>query len=337
MTALREYQKLEATGLWRPTAADQRREVFVGIGDATLTITDLNNQALTHWSLAAVDRVNPGQVPAIFAPDGDPGETLELAEDEAEMIRAIERLQQALERARPRPGRLRLFSGLTALVAVIAVLIFWLPDALITHTVSVVPQIKRQEIGADLLRRIERVTGPACHTGDTRSVVNRLETRTGARRIAVLKTGLTDSRHLPGGIVILNKALIEDYEDPAVVAGYILSEQVRARIEDPLHHLLAQSGPVAAFRLLTTGALDQGTLDSYAAQVLTEHRPPVPDDALLAAFAAAAIPSTPFAYARDVTGETVLGLIEADPLSGQTPAPVLADRDWVLLQNICGG
>ncbi len=337
MTALREYQRLEATGLWRPTVEDQRREVFVAIGDATLTITDINNTALTHWSLAAVTRVNPGERPAVFSPDGDPGETLELSEDEAEMIAAIEKLRHAVERARPHPGRLRLFSGITALVAIVAITVFWLPDALVTHTVSVVPEIKRQEIGADLLTRIERVTGPACDTGDTRAAVNRLEARTGVRRIVVLQTGLDDSRHLPGNIVLLNKALIEDFEDPAVVAGFVLSERVRMQGQDPLRRMLEQSGPLAAFRLLTTGMLDQHTLDNYAARVLTETRDPVADGAMLTAFDAVAVPSTPYAYARDVTGETVLSLIEADPMAGRTPDTVLADRDWVLLQNICGG
>lgn len=337
MTALREYQRLEATGLWRPTADDQRREVFVSIGDATLTITDINNTALTHWSLAAVDRLNPGESPAIFAPDGDPGETLELADGEAEMIAAIEKLRHAVERARPRPGRLRLFSGITITLAIVLATVFLLPDALVSHTVSVVPDIKRQEIGEDLLDRIERVTGAACDTGDTRAAVNRLEARTGARKIVVMQTGLDDSRHLPGNIVVLNKALIEDFEDPAVVAGYVLRERVQMMTTDPLRHLLEQSGPIAAFRLLTTGTIDQGTLDAYAAQVLTTDQPEVPDDLMLAAFGAVSLPSTPYGYARDVTGETVLPLIEADPMAGRTPDPVLADRDWVLLQNICGG
>ncbi|MEX0285539.1 MAG: hypothetical protein AB3N23_13100 [Paracoccaceae bacterium] len=337
MTALREYQRLEATGLWRPTPADQRREVVVSVGDATLTITNSNNQALTHWSLAAVERVNPGQSPAIYAPDGDPGETLELAEDEAEMIAAIERLRHAVERARPRPGRLRLFSGVTAVLAVLAITIFVLPDALVTHTVSVVPEIKRKEIGADLVARITRVTGQACDTGDARAAVNRLESRTGADQIVVLENGFTDSRHLPGGIILLNKALIEDFEDPAVMAGYVLSERVRSLKTDPLRHLLDASGPLAAFRLLTTGTLDQKTLDDYAAFVLTEDRAPVDEPALLNAFSAIGVPSTPYAYARDVTGETVLGLIEADPMAGRDPEPVLPDRDWILLQNICGG
>ena len=31
-----------------------------------------------------------------------------------------------------------------------------------------------------------------------------------------------------------------------------------------------------------------------------------------------------------------LELIEADPMAGQSPAPVIRDADWVRLQGICG-
>ena len=35
--------------------------------------------------------------------------------------------------------------------------------------------------------------------------------------------------------------------------------------------------------------------------------------------------------------ETVLDLIEADPMSGKTTAPLLTDADWLRLQAICEG
>lgn len=337
MTALKKYERLEATGLWRVTPEDQRREVIVSIGEATLTISDLNDRALTHWSLAALVRLNEGELPAIYGPDGDPGETLELGADEAAMIEAIEKLRLAIERARPSPGRLRLFSMVAITASILLLMVFWLPGALARHTVSVVPDIKRQEIGRAILGRIERVAGTACSAADSASVLARLADRTGARRLVILRGGVSDSLHLPGGIILLNKSLIEDYEDPAVAAGYILTERARAQALDPLAELLGLSGPSTAFRLLTTGQLTQSALDGYAEQVLTAPRPDITDDAVLAVFAQAAIPSTPYAYARDITGETVLGLIEADPMAGRDLAPVLPDRDWVLLQNICGG
>lgn len=337
MTALKQYDRLEASGLWRASPQDQRREVIVSVGEATLTISDLNDTPLTHWSLAALNRTNPEDFPAIYAPDGDPGETLEIAESESAMIEAIEKLRIAIDRARPHPGRLRWVSMAGITLAVIAATLFWLPGALTRHTVSVVPDIKRQEIGQSLLSSIERVAGSACLTSDTAPVLAKLARRTGARRIIVLPSGVADSRHLPGGIVLVNKSLIEDHEDPAVLAGFVLAEQIRAATDDPLAHMLTEGGPVASFRLLTSGQVTQDTLDAYAEKAMVSARLPIPSELVLKVFAEAKVPTTPFAYALDVTGESVLDLIEADPMTGTAPEPVLPDRDWVLLQNICGG
>lgn len=335
MTALTKYQRLEATGLWRGSPTEQRREVVVSIGDATLVITDNKDQALTHWSLAAVERENPGQRPAIFFPDGDPGETLELAPEEDEMIRAIEKLRLAVSRARPHPGRLRFVSVLVSCLAVAAVALLWLPGAMQRHALSVVPEISRQAIGEDLLTRITRVAGPVCDTTGTQAVLNRLASRTSVRRIAVMPAGVQDSLALPGGLVLLNRAVIEDFEDPDVAAGYVLAERVRAGLQDPLAGLLAHGGVTSSFRLLTSGVLSPDTLDKYAQSVLIATPSPAPDPDVLAAFQQAGISSTPYAYARDITGESTLGLIEADPMSGQQSRPTLSDRDWLVLQTIC--
>ena len=336
MTALKQYQRIEATGLWRSTPDEQRREVVVSIGDATLTISDFNDQALTHWSLAALERQNPGTIPAVFNPDGDPGETLELAESEATMIEAIDRLQRAIERARPRPGRLRWLSVAGVVLTVIILLVFWLPGALRRHVVAVVPEVKQQEIGDTILQRIERVSGKACSSPEAKDALDRLARRTGVRRIVILPTGLTDSLSVPGGTVLLNRALVEDHEDPVVAAGYVIAAQARSAQQNPLDKLLRRTGSAAAFQLLTTGELTSDMVDTYTEEVLSEPRSEVSDDDLLAAFAQATLPSTPYAYALDITGETVLGLIEADPMAGQTLEQVLPDRDWVRLQNICG-
>lgn len=336
MTALKQFQRIEATGLWRPSPDEQRREVVVSIGEATLTVSDFNDRALTHWSLAALERQNPGSYPAIFNPDGDPDETLELAESETTMLEAIDRLQRAIDRSRPHPGRLRWLSVGGVAAAVLAVLLFWLPGALQSHVVSVVPDVKRQDIGDAILHRIERVSGQACTSSDAQASLDRLARRTGVRQIIILPAGVQDSLSLPGGTVLLSRALVEDHEDPAVAAGYVIAERARAELQDPLDDLLDRTGASSAFRLLTTGGLTPDIVDAYTEQVLSEPRPSMADEDLLAMFAQAALPSTPYAYARDVTGETVLGLIEADPMAGRTLEQVLPDRDWVRLQNICG-
>lgn len=341
MTALSAYDRLEASGLWRATPDEQRREVIVSIGEATLTLTDPNDRALAHWSIPAVARANPGHMPAIYHPDGDPGETLELGDGESEMIAAIEKLRGAVERARPHPGRLRLVSLLASLAAVVALVVFWLPGALLEHTVTVVPDVKRQDIGEALLAKIRRVAGQPCNEATALPALSRLSARLpapdGTARLVVLRGGVREAAHLPGGIILLNRALFEDYEEPDVAAGYIINEHLLAQLEDPLHRLLRESGIMASIRLLTTGALSDATLTDYTEQLLTEAPPAINDQTLLAGFKAWSVRSTPYAYARDISGEATLGLIEADPYAGSAPDPLIPDADWLQLQNVCGG
>lgn len=336
MTALTQYARLEASGLWRATPEDQRREVVVSIGDATLTITDMRDQPLAHWSLAAIHRANPGKRPAVFHPEGDSGETLELAVSEAQMIDALEKLRRAVDRARPRPGRLRGL-GLLVSVTLVALLAWlWLPGALVRHTVAVVPDVKRAEIGSALLERIERLTGPACAAPAGLRALQNLRARLGTGPVIVLPGDLVTSLHLPGGTIVIDRALVEDYEEPDVAAGFILAEAVLSQVSDPFYDLLDAVGPRASFQLLTTGNLKGETLDLYARHLLTQPSAQPADDELLAAFETRGVRSTPYAYARDVTGETVLGLIEADPMARRETAPLLSDADWLRLQSICG-
>lgn len=336
MTALTKYDRLEATGLWRPTPQEQRREVVVSIGNATLVISDINDQAITHWSLAAVERYGTSNSPSVFHPDGDPGETLELLDSEPEMIEAIETLRKAVLKARPNPGRLRWLGATVSISVVAAALIFWLPDAVQKHTLNVVPDVTRAKIGDALLTRIERVAGTPCRSQPAGPALKTLAVRTNTKELIVLRSGITDSLYLPGGKVLVNKVLVEDFEEPDVVAGYILAEQVRSQTNDSLKTMLKHLGLHATFTLLTTGNLPSAALDDYAEEVLSNPRPLADETALLAAFATAKIRSTPYAKAVDVTGETTVGLIEADPVSGTLAKPLLRDGDWLRLQAICG-
>lgn len=336
MTVLREFQRLEAAGIWRPSPEDQRRDVIVSLGDATLTITDMQDRPLAHWSLAAVQRANPGEFPALFHPDGDPGETLELGADETTMLDAIDKVRNAIDRSRPHPGRLRIYGGLGVVVLAVALLAVGLPHTMRSHTLEAVSQVHRKAIGQALLGRIERVSGQACSTPEADPILKKLADRTGVRRVAIMREGIADSLTLPGRIVLIHRKYVEDYEDPAVAAGAVLVERARAEARDPMADVLDIGGITATFRLLTTGEIRRETLDRYSEVMLASPRPPVDDETLLAEFARTAIPSTPYAYAKDATGESTVGLIEADPMAGRDLAPVLNDRDWVQLQNICG-
>jgi len=337
MTALAQYNRLEATGLWREAPDAQRREVIVSLGDATLMISTLAEVALTHWSLPAVARLNPGRQPALYAPGLDAEERLEL--DDPDMIAAIETVRSAIERQRPHPGRLRLRIGAGMGAAMLGLGVFWLPDALTRQTVALLPPASREAIGNRLLQEIGRLAGPICTNPRGSVALGRLARRAfgeTAPRVAVLPSSVPDTLALPGGILVANVALAEDHDTPAVMAGYLLAEDARRAAVDPMLTLLTEAGLGVTFRLLTTGEIEAEPLHAHAATLLSRDTTPVADELLLPRFADADLSTQPYAFAQDPTGESVIGLIEADPVRGRDSAPILTDADWVSLQDICG-
>ncbi len=336
MTALGDYQRLEAQGVWRASAEDQRRDVIVSVGDATLVVHDGAGRPLAHWSLAAVERLNPSIRPALYRPGPDSPEEMELTDPE--MIAAIERILSAVERRRPRRGRLRYLLLAAGLAAVLAAAVLWLPGALIGHAATVVPAAKRADLGGRLLLEIRAIVGAPCRSDLGSAALERLNTRLldGKGRLVVLPGGIATTAHLPGGTIMMNRTLVEEHDDPGVVAGHILAEAERLAREDPVEVLLRAAGPVAALRLLTTGDLPEAALADYARTLLAAPPAPVPDGALLRRFAAADLPASPYAWSVDPSGETVLPLIEADQVDPVYAQPVLRDSEWVSLQGICG-
>ncbi|MEM8773755.1 MAG: hypothetical protein AAGF53_01900 [Pseudomonadota bacterium] len=340
MTALSEYERLEAAGIWRAHAKAQRINVFVSVGEASLTISDGQNRPLAHWSLAAIERMNPGKRPALYHPNGDNEEQLELPEEASDIIEAIEKLRAAVERARPHPGRLRLFIIGTAFVCLAAILTLWLPNALRDHATAMLPDANRKDISGKLRLELQRVTGPVCDEADGEAALTNLSERLTASGLAasidVVRSGVRDTILLPDGSVIVSRSLVEDFEEPDVLAGYVIVEQLRGQLRDPLDELLEHAGVWSNIRLLTTGSVPQDALESYAEYLLVRSKPQPTDDMVLARFSRAAIRSSPYAYARDVTGEKTISLIEADPFAAKQPKPLLSDADWLQLQAICG-
>ncbi len=337
MTALKEYARLESGGLWRAGSDSQRRDVGISFGDATLVISDSAGRPITHWSLPAVERLNQGIRPAVYSPDPDATETLEI-EDEL-MIEAIEKVRRHIARRRPKPGRLRNAGVLVVVAAISAGALFWLPGALTRQTLSVVPMAKRSEIGATLLGHIQRLKGPTCRNPLGVQALDKLKTRVlGAEtpgQIVVVPGNLAAPLVLPGQIIVLGRSMVETPQDPAVVAGMILAASAGIRDHDPLGPLLDHAGLRTTLRLLTTGDLPPETLASYAEVALATPPPAINAATLTAAFAAAGVPMSPYADALDPTGKTSQPVIATDPMTGPSGEPILRDSVWISLQGIC--
>lgn len=338
MTALKKYQRLEAPGLWRDAPGARAREVVVGLREATLVLSDPRSEApLTQWSLPATQRLNPGQMPARFAPGEDAGEEVEI--DDAVMIAALETVHRAIERRKPKPGRLRgAILGVTALV-VVGVVVFWLPVQLKGYTARMLPAPTREELGDLALADIARLAGQPCKAVAGRQAAAELAARlfpTAPPRIEVLRDALPSPAHLPGNILLLPAALVEGADGPDVIAGHLLVEGLRARAADPVDALLGHMGLGATLRLLTSGSAPAEAAKGYGEGFLAALPGPLPSaEAQLAAFQSAKVSSALYGEATRATNTAAETLIAQDPFALGAPEPVLTDERWLEFQAIC--
>lgn len=333
MTVLAKYQRLEAEGVWRPASDAQRRGVIVSIGDATITIAAPNGTALTHWSLPAMKRLNPGEARALFAPGDDAPETLEITD--AEMVAALDKVLGAIRR-RPTGTRwAKQGVTLAVLAGALALAVLWLPGAITAYTASLVPVGARAQIGNAILEETRRVTGAPCSSpGGDRALALLTERLfpAGGTRLVVLRSTLAGTAHLPGGVILIGHMLVEDHESPDVIAGYLVAEAVHRRSQDPLARLLAAVPFRASLALLSTGRLRESDLARMAEWVVAAPPEPVDSDALVGPMMALGIAPDAYARAVDISGETTGALRRAVP--GEV-RPVLEDTDWIALQRIC--
>lgn len=339
MTALRKYLRLESPGLWRETPSAQLREVIVGLREATIVLSDPKTEmALAQWSLPALTRLNPGKLPALYSPGQDDPETLEV--DDRDMMAALDTVRSALERRRPKPGRLRgvLLGGFGAVIGALAV--FWLPGKLINYTAAMLPPATRSDLGKLALQDLTKLTGSPCTGRDGTAASVALGLRLNPSHpphVLVVRDALQAPLALPGDLLILPLKLVQSASSPEALAGYILATTGQAALNDPMQPLLEKAGLLATVRLLASGAIAPDALDGYGQSLLTPPPPTLSDEVQLAAFKAAKITTQPYAYALDGTGETTLSLIEADPFPNGSQPDVLSAQHWADLQGICGG
>lgn len=336
MTVLAKYQRLEAEGLWKPDPEAQRRDVIVSIGKATLTLNSTSGPALTHWSLPAIRRINPGVLPALYAPAEETPETLEIADET--MVDAIDQVLRAVNKRQRRPGRLRGTVLAALALAFIALSVFWAPGAIARYTASIVPPAARNLIGTTLMEDVRRVAGAPCAGSAGLRALATLQERLfpdGGRRFVVLPSTLAETQHLPGGIILIGHTLVEDYEQPEVLAGFILAEDLRRLSDDPLKHVLEDAGLTASLSLLTTGKLPEGALRPSAERIVASRPAPLADKgAFFEQLSERGV--APAAYLRvlEMTEDSVPGSRGVADDWTSSP-PILSDSDWIALQSIC--
>ena len=334
MTALKEYDRLECTGLWRSGPAAQRREVAVSFGEATIVLTDMQNRALAHWSLAAIVLQKRSGNKTMLRPGPDSDESLEIS-DRA-MLEALTKVQKAIARSHPHPGRIRLILALATVTVVGIVAAIWGPQAVISYASTVLPEVKRVQLGDALAQRIGQLAGPYCSSPEGINTAQKLADRLNTNKTLHLLI-LPGQRNLPvilpGGKVILFENMVTASNDPAVTAGYILLALAAYEHKDPLQAYLEQAGPLLSLSLVASNDLSDTQINQLAKIALSQPLTPPPQAALLNLFTTSKVSSS--AFARVKSSQKAQGLITQDPFLAGSSYPVLTDGAWLGLQAIC--
>jgi hypothetical protein len=337
MTALHQYSRLEAAGLWRSATGAQRREVIVGLREATIVLIDPKTELpLTQWSLPAIVRTGAEQGFVTYASHEDEMETLEI-DDEA-MIAALDKVRSALDRRRKRPGRLRSVFALLASSAIALGIAVWIPLKLYDFTAQRLPDAARSDIAAMAMADIATISGSPCSgrmgVAASADLARRLAPNAppdAPFHIAVLREGLTQPASLPDGTILLPYALVERADGPDALAGMAIAQRLLMTREDALVGALRYAGVIATLQLLSSGALPSTSLQGYGLD-LTQRTAAPPDIAALhSAFAQLQISTAP--YAAFVASADLSALPDPAP-AGSQPA-VLDDAAFLGIQYIC--
>jgi hypothetical protein len=339
MTALTKYDRLESPGLWRDQPNAQRREVIIGLREATLVFSDPKSELpLSQWSLPAIIRLNPGTRPALYGPGQDAVETIELDDDQ--MIDALEMVHRVLERRKPHPGRLRNLMIAGTSVASLAFVFLWLPSNLNRYAAKMLPEPTQILLGDAALSDIARITGSPCSRPAANLAINSLMIRLfgpDKHRLFVVRDGLSSVTVLPGGVIVAPTFMLEQSESAEILAGYIFEASLNPGANAATEGFLDHAGLWSTIKLLTTGEWPQQAAYGYAETILTAQnttKAPVGD--LLQAFRSAEISTQAYVYRlRETNAAIDPALVEQDPMPIGTLRPILSDEHWLALQSIC--
>ena len=372
MTALKQYELLEAEGSYFDGKSAQPREVVVKFGDASLMILDLQDMPITHWPLATLRSLGAAGPGLSLIPDYGADERLTI--NDSQMIEAISAVCPKLNKTEPVSGRrwTRVAGWAALALGSVYLIIFHLLPALSDQLAELIPPEAEAAMGEEMVDQFASIlttskTPRFCSTPDgTRALQRMLARAEGVSnphlplRVQVLDHKMVNAFALPGGQIVLFRGLIDKADSPEEVAGVLAHEIGHVVNRDPTRIALRSAGSAGLLGLLlgdftgatVTVALSEALLRSgYQREAEA-----AADDFANAALSAQGLPTKPFAgfflKLKEISGDQPEFLSHlashpdlsgrankaeaADKIGDQPFTPALSDQDWVALQQICG-
>jgi predicted Zn-dependent protease len=178
-------------------------------------------------------------------------------------------------------------------------------------------------------------------------------------RVNVINHSLVNAVTLPGGRILVFRGLIDEADSPEEVAGVLAHEIGHVIHRDPTRGVLRAAGTAGIIGLLLGDIFGATVIAAASDAVLNashqREAETLADEAAYTMLGDAGLPAKPLATffdkLREQHGDTagplkylashpeLAGRSEraaaADRIGDGTFVPVLSDRDWLALQNIC--
>ncbi|MEM7523277.1 MAG: M48 family metallopeptidase [Pseudomonadota bacterium] len=371
MTALAQYVRLEAPGIYFDGETARPREVVLKFGDASLIILAMDDMPIGHWSLSGLREIGEAAGAVTLSPGFDDDERLTI-EDE-DMIAAIREVCADLRQARPETSRrwrkTILWTG--GAVASVYLILFHIIPALSDQLAHLLPPEAEVALGENMIEQVAPIFAKDgeprfCSTpGGDKALAKMVERLIGGAslyvplRVHVLDHNTENAFAFPGGQIVLFRGLLKKADGPEMVAGVLAHEIGHVAARDPTRLAIRAAGSAGLLGLILgdfTGATGAVALSealirsSYRRQAEAEA-----DDFAAAILAERGLPTTPladfFLKLRDRSGEPTgllshlsthpdLGMraramVASDRIGEGAFDPVLSDQDWVALKGIC--
>ncbi len=373
-TALDKYAKLEAIARYYDGQQAAPREVVLAFGARTLIMVGFDDRAVSHWPLASMRTLSsPGDKTVQLVPDLQSDERIVLSDPE--MIAAIRKVCPHLFRRPTNRGGVRraLFWGAWALGSA-AVILFVLIPGLADELADYVPPEREQALGDAVVGQLATLLSldgsdppGICTAPEGAAALDLMTARLSVNlslpyplRVAVIDHEMVNAVAVPGGRVLIFRGLIEAAETPEEVAGVLAHEIGHVKNRDPVRGVLRAAGTAGIIGLMLGDVYGASVIAAGADAVLNashqREAERLADETAYVLLGKSGLPTVPFAafFSRleeehgDIDGPlkylashpNLSGRAErakeADRIGAGIFKPVLSDRSWIALRNICG-
>lgn len=266
MTAIEKYARLEALGQWRESPDLPPREVVVSFENATLVLSDMDEKPLCHWAMAATSRLSLDGAKAVYTPDTEGFEILEI--DDAEMVEAIAQVSRAAVPTKHRTPWLRWVFAVFFLAA-IAVIYDITPTLLRDQAVRMTAPESARKLGTDMVATLDADICRGLNADAARELFQSRAFPDGATSLVFVRKQ-RPARAFPGGVVVIGNATLQDMQSPDELAAFALA--LSAQSEATTAQLFEASSPRELFDYITSGKLSEERLAQAARAIPTEFK-----------------------------------------------------------------